>query len=347
MSPEVVPAIWFPTLKAGTGVDIFTERLCDGLNARGLRAEITWLPLRAEYLPWSVQAPQPPDWANIVHVDTRLHGRFLAPGLPVVATMHLCVHDPALAAFKSHAQAFYQRFWVKRVERATLSRASDVLAVSRYTANMTMQAFDMDRIRVIPNGVPIPEGVLRAVERDPGNPFRLLYVGNWSRRKGVELLGPIMEELGSGYELRYTADAHGAHVNAKLPANCMCIGRLDQQQVGMEYHDADALLFPSRLEGLPLTVIEAMAHGLLAVAACSSSVPEIIEDGVDGMLFEVDDVAEAVATIKQLSTDHGRWREMRSRARGKIENNFGFNQMVDAYEAVYRAVLSGAEVRRL
>lgn len=37
------PAIWFPTVRTGTGTDVFTERLIAGLNERGIRAEITWL----------------------------------------------------------------------------------------------------------------------------------------------------------------------------------------------------------------------------------------------------------------------------------------------------------------
>ena len=45
------PAVWFPAVRAGTGTDVFTERLVEGLNKRGIRAEITWLPLRAEYAP--------------------------------------------------------------------------------------------------------------------------------------------------------------------------------------------------------------------------------------------------------------------------------------------------------
>lgn len=44
-------AVWFLAIRTGTGTDVFTERLVEGLRKRGIRAEITWLPLRAEYLP--------------------------------------------------------------------------------------------------------------------------------------------------------------------------------------------------------------------------------------------------------------------------------------------------------
>ncbi len=58
MQPK--PAIWFPTVRTGTGTDVFTERLVKGLNEQGIKAEITWLPLRAEYAPWTKPSSGPP-----------------------------------------------------------------------------------------------------------------------------------------------------------------------------------------------------------------------------------------------------------------------------------------------
>ena len=67
---STAPAIWFPTVRTGTGTDVFTQRLVADLSKRGVRAEITWLPLRAEYAPWTVPIPQPPAWATVAHVNT-------------------------------------------------------------------------------------------------------------------------------------------------------------------------------------------------------------------------------------------------------------------------------------
>ena len=64
------PAIWFPTVRTGTGTDVFTQRLVADLCKRGVRAEITWLPLHAEYAPWTVPIPQSPAWATVAHVNT-------------------------------------------------------------------------------------------------------------------------------------------------------------------------------------------------------------------------------------------------------------------------------------
>lgn len=336
-APE--PAVWFPTVRAGTGADVFTTRLCEGLNARGIRAQITWLPHRAEYLPWSVRAPHAPSWANIVHANTWLHARFLPSGLPLVLTMHLCVHDPALAPYKSLAQALYHRIWISRVERDALHRADRIVAVSRYTRDRTERAFGMTAIEVIPNGVPIPPDLETLPDRQPHSPFRLLYVGNWSTRKGVDMLGPIMESLGPGFELRYTADAHGRHRKGRLPANCRCIGRLGQRELRNAYREADALLFPSRLEGLPLTVMEAMVNGLPVVAANASSLPEVLRHGVGGYLCPMDDAMAFASAIRQLAANRRQWRRCAEGAALDARQQFDVNGSVEAYLAVYRKTL--------
>ncbi|HLO94362.1 MAG TPA: glycosyltransferase family 4 protein, partial [Burkholderiaceae bacterium] len=241
-APAAAPAVWFPAIRTGTGSDVFTIRLCEGLNARGIRSEITWLPHRAEYLPWTVAAPVPPAWATLVHLNTWVHRRFIPTGLPLVATMHLCVHDPALRPYKSLAQRLYHRFWVRPMERHLLRRVRQLVAVSHYTAARTQDCLGVPAPLVIPNGVPLsPDWAdpVRFLQRPAGQPFRLLYVGNWSRRKGVDLLAPLMQALGPGFELDYTADAHGAHQGASLPAHCRCIGRLGPDALQDAYRRAD------------------------------------------------------------------------------------------------------------
>lgn len=335
---ENQPAVWFPAVRAHSGADVFTERLCAGLNARGIRAEITWLPLRAEYAPWSVPVPKPPAWANIVHANSWLHPRFLPRGLPLVTTLHSCVHDPALMPYKSAAQRLYHAAWIRRVEAAHLRRSDCIVAVSRYTAHAAEAAFGLQGIEVIHNGVDTNR--FHPIERQaPNRPFRLLYVGNWNARKGVDLLAPIMQTLGDDFELAYTADRNGAHEPYSLPPNCRSLGRLSGTALVAAYQQADALLFPSRLEGLPLTVLEAMACGLPVIAAGTSSLPEVVEDGVTGILCPKDALNEFSQAAKALSRDASRWLGMRRAASQCVAMHFGIDAQIDSYLDAYHRLL--------
>lgn len=334
-SPEA--AVWFPAVRAGSGADVFTERLAERLRARGTRAEITWLPLRAEYAPWAVPRPKPPAWANIVHANSWLHPRFLPHGLPVVTTLHSCVHDPALAPYKGAAQRVYHAAWIKQVEAAHLRRAARIVAVSRYTAQAAEGGFGLERIEVIHNGVdttrfhPTPRS-------EPNRPFRLLYVGNWIARKGVDLLAPIMQELGNHFELAYTADRNGTHERYALPPNCRCLGRLSGEALIAAYQQADALLFPSRLEGLPLTVLEVQASSLPVIAARTGPLPEIVKDKVTGLLCPPNEVAAFAQAARWLALHPEQWQRMRQAARAHAMA-FDIEAMVGHYLEVYRSVL--------
>ena len=132
-----VPAIWFPTVRTGTGTDVFTQRLVADLCKRGVRAEITWLPLRAEYAPWTMPIPRPPAWATVAHVNTWLHTRFIPRSLPVVATIHHAVHHPDASAYKGPLRAAYHRWWIAPNERRVLRQIQRVVAVSQFVAAST------------------------------------------------------------------------------------------------------------------------------------------------------------------------------------------------------------------
>lgn len=329
--------IWFPTIRAGTGADVFTQRLCDGLNARGIHAEITWLPHRAEYLPWIVPVPAPPAWATVVHVNTWLHPRFIPRHLPVVATLHHSVHDPALRPYKGWLRAAYHRHWIAPIERRAMQRAESVVAVSRYAVEMARKTLCDVPMQVIHNGIDTSH--FRPLEqRQPHMPFRLLYVGSWMARKGVDLLAPIMRELGDGFVLHYTGGPAAEKDKPGMPVNMVDIGRLTGNQVVAAMQQADAFLFPSRSEGFGLVAAEAMACGLPVVATNGSSLPEVVEDDVTGVLCPLNDVKAFADAALGLSSDSWRWRQMTMNAVSRVRSHFMVDDALAAHVALYRGL---------
>jgi glycosyltransferase involved in cell wall biosynthesis len=334
------PAVWLPAVRAGTGTDVFTIRLAAALERRGLRAEITWLPLRAEYAPWTVRRPKAPTWANLAHINTWLHPRFYAPsGLPVLATSHGCVHDPALQPYKSRAQALYHRAWVYRLESRNLARAQCVTAVSQYTASRLHDAFGSVGVEVVPNWLPEDAFHRPTARVRPHQPFRLLYVGTWSRRKGSDLLPQIMARLGPDFELWFTSKSPPA---SRLPGNMRPLEWTSSpEQVRKWMLDADALIFPSRMEGLPLAVLEALACGLPVIASNSASLPEIIRSGENGLLCAVDDTDAFVSAARNLKGSPDEWLRMRTAAFETARSEHTEVQAIDSYCRLYLHLLDG------
>lgn len=330
-------AIWFPTVRCGTGADVFTETLVQGLQQRGIRAEITWLPHRAEYAPWTVPVPKPPTWANVVHINTWLHPRFIPRQLPVVATLHHSIHALELRPYKGWLRASYHRVWIRNVERAVMHRADKVIAVSQFAAD-SARAHVLDRpMQVIHNGVDIAR-FRPPAERQLHHPLRLLYVGSWMTRKGVDLLAPIMRELGDDFVLHYTGGRAAEKDKTGMSTNMRDLGRLSGDTVIAAMQEADALLFPSRSEGLPLSVLEAMACGLPVIATRGSSLVEVVKDGVTGHLCVQENTLAFVRAAQALADNPGQWLHMSTMASSAVASEFSLSAMVEAYVDTYAAL---------
>ena len=341
MSGCVEAGIWFPAVRTNTGTDVFTERLVEGLTNHGIRAEITWLPLRAEYAPWTVAVPEPPDGANIVHVKSWLHERFISRHLPLVVTIHHAVHHPDARAYKGLLRAAYHRWWIAPNERRLLFRANRAVAVSKFVSESTRRSLLDVPMQVIYNGVDTAvfrPGIRR---REPRGPFILLFIGSWMTRKGVDLLAPVMRELGEGFVLHYTGGSAAERDKPRMPHNMIDIGRLrGDAAVAAAMQQVDALLFPSRSEGFGLVAAEAMACGLPVVATRNASLVEVIVDDETGVLCPPDDVAALAAAVRALAADEPRYERLRKSAREWVVEHFSDEQMLQNYLELYQEILT-------
>lgn len=334
---DTKPAVWFPAIRAGTGADVFTERLAAGLERAGIRVEITWFPHYTEFAPWLVAVQQPPAWANIIHVNSWFHPRCIQlRSLPVVVTCHGCVHDSVLLPHKSFLQALYHRFWVRRVEGMEFRGGAAITAVSEYTAKKIKQMFTISEVKVVPNWIPDESFDYR--DRSSPEPiFRLLYIGSWSRRKGADLLVEIMRGLGDGFELHFTGFPPS---RAELPSNMKPLGwTTDSAVVRGWISSSDALLFPSRMEGMPLAVLEAMACGVPVIASDAASLPEIVQDGVNGFICAVDSPIEFIDAVRRMKNQSHWWAQARLAAHEAVRQRHSEHSAVQAYLEVYEAVL--------
>ena len=104
----------------------------------------------------------------------------------------------------------------------------------------------------------------------------------------------------------------------------------------------DVYCLPSRFEGMPLSLLEAMSLGLPVVATRAGGVPEAVTDGENGVLVPVGDSRRLAGALADLLAAPGRGRELGEKAHAEAER-FGIREMVRRTEAVYRGAL---ELRR-
>lgn len=219
-------------------------------------------------------------------------------------------------------------------------RARKVVAVSRFAAEMARKTLCDIPMQVIHNGIDTARFFPAGERGLPHQPFRLLYVGSWMARKGVDLLAPIMRELGDDFVLYYTGGPAAEKDKAGMPGNMIDVGRLTGDQVAEAMQQADALLFPSRSEGFGLVAAEAMACGLPVIASNRSSLPEVVEHGTTGIVCDHDNVRAFVKAARTLKEFPDSWQNLSRAASGRAKEIFSIAEMVERYCAVYREVMA-------
>jgi len=314
--------VWLPTVRAGSGSDVFVKRLAAGLERYGARCTVTWFPHLSEMLPLALATAAMPSSTDVVVAGSWSGFACSRRGVPLVVIEHHCVFDPVYRSGASLAQRAYHELALRAYSRASFHRAARIATVSEYTARSLRDAFGLGQVDVIPNWVdPVAFSPATVQGERDDRPFRLLFVGNLSRRKGADLLEPIMAALGNGFELRYTAGLRASEQGAPLP-NMTPLGRLSDEALAMEYRACDALLFPTRFEGFGYAAAEAMASGKPVIATDVSALPEVVVDGETGILCPLDDVAAFVAACRRLATEPNAARHMGAAGRARVLERF-------------------------
>jgi glycosyltransferase involved in cell wall biosynthesis len=195
-----------------------------------------------------------------------------------------------------------------------------------------------DTIFNLPYGVAIPS-VCRA---PAAGPLRLLYVGRMNREKGIFDLPAIDARLRElGVAVTWTLQGVGPD-EAELRhrwgpyAPARWTGLQPMDRVLALYREHDVLVMPSRSEGLPVALLEAMAAGMVPVVSdLLSGIPEVVEPGVTGFRPPVGDIAGFADAITALARDRERLEAMSRAARRTVAERFDIRERAADYQALY------------
>jgi glycosyltransferase involved in cell wall biosynthesis len=100
-------------------------------------------------------------------------------------------------------------------------------------------------------------------------------------------------------------------------------------------HTFSIFALPSLAEGTPVSMLEAMACGLPVVASRVGGIPEVVDEGVQGLLVPVGDIAALTDALARYAQDAGLRATHGAAARARVEDRFSLRAMVTAYGALY------------
>ena len=255
--------------------------------------------------------------ADLLHAHW-LASALIAPlgGRPVVLTLH-----GSGSAGRFEDLRFMTR--APRLAGALLRRADVVVAVSEQLAEAARRAGAPDA-RWIPNGVAIPAEVGR--EADPPE---VLFVGRLAPEKGVRELA----EAARGLNLIAVGDG------PLRPLLSSARGFAPHTEVERLLARAAVFVLPSHREGLPMALVEAMAHGRAVVATPVGGVPSLVEHGRTGLLVPPGDAGALRAALDRLLADSELRRRLGGAARARVMELCSWDRVVDETLAAYDAAL--------
>jgi len=242
---------------------------------------------------------------------------------------------------------------VRAAVQLALGRARRIIAVSKAVAESAARIAPADRVTVVYNGVdPAPyeeAGARRDAAReslDVGEDEPLvLCVARLAAEKGV---GTFLEAAALTEHARYVVAGEGPQ-RARIQWQLRLLGLPEGRVTLLGGRDdvpdllaaADLVCAPSREEGLGLSVIEAMAAGRPVVASRVGGLPEVVEDGVSGVLVAPRDPKPLTDAVTALLADPARAREMGEAGRERVRRLFSRDAMLAGTRAVYAQALAG------
>jgi glycosyltransferase involved in cell wall biosynthesis len=249
-------------------------------------------------------------------------------------------------------------------KRAVLKRAAyhflDI-AVTMTDANARLvagrQGVAPSRVRVIANGITRDFGASGGGKekrwalglRD--TQVLLLYVGNILPHKGLRRLIEAIPRSALRSHLHLAVAGAGADEAAcrqlaadrGLSGQVTFLGWRSAAETEALLAAADVLALPSEIEGLPYVLLEAMASGVPVIAGRVYGIPEVVEDGITGLLVDphnIDDIARALDRMADPDLRH----KMGAAARERFERRFTLEEQAARMQSLYRTLLNGARV---
>ncbi len=204
------------------------------------------------------------------------------------------------------------------LERRAFLAATLVVAQSRWTADQ-LSAYGVvpDRVRVIPFGVTVPPPTPR--QHSDGVP-RITFIGSTMIRKGGwQLLRIFQESLRDRCRLMLvTQDTVPATPGIEVLDDV----RPGDGRINGVLERSDVFVLPTEIDKVPYSVLEAMAVGLPVVSTRVGAIPEMVADGITGILVDAGDDRGLVVGLRRLVDDPDARRRMGEAARRRVLDHF-------------------------
>lgn len=296
---------------------------------------------------------------DVVHAtnwDAEAAGLIRASVYPVI----LFLVTPLTQAIKTNQWVFTEDLRAcLTLDYWQIARADEVCAPTQgimtvYEAQMGLSAEVLAGIHRVPLGI-VPDAAQPTLR--PNGRYRLLFVGRLEPRKGLAALLAVLPELltahptwechlvgedrlplaeGGTFRERFEAQHRGSPWLERVTFH----GSLPETALRHQYRECDLFVAPSLSESFGLIYHEAMQYGKAVVGTRTGGVPEVVEQGVEGLLVAPDAPLELRAALEKLMTDHTLRQQMGEAGARRVQQTSNYRAMARQMEQVYSTAIA-------
>jgi glycosyltransferase involved in cell wall biosynthesis len=284
---------------------------------------------------------------RIVHVHATVRGSLYRKSVCVLLAralrrrVVLHVHSGAgdIAAFRAGLNRPSRSLF-----DAAFAAADRVLAVSEASREALREAYGLGAVEVVPNAAPLVDPPRREPVGD--GHMKLAYLGGFANpaKGGDVLVEALAQALAQVPGLRVTLAGpgelpeEGRAMVARFEGRVEWAGWLDEPSKDALLREADAFVMPSRSEGMPMALLEALAYRLAVVATEAGGIPEIVRTGETGILVPGEDPAALADGIERLAADPLLIQRLAEAGRRRVES-LDAVEVAGRLDALYSSLL--------
>lgn len=282
--------------------------------------------------------------AQIVHVNCSLNAKSWWRDLAYVAVAKLC---GARVVFQKHGgelQKFASRPGFAALVRAVLKLPDAIVVLSQAELRQYEAFVQGQNIAVVPNGIdPAPYLKYNRRPADPAAPLKLLYIGRLAPGKGLsEALQALalvgvkthLTIAGSGpEEARLRAQVRELRLSGRVTFAGPAWGEYKTKLL----NNADVLLLPSYSEGLPYSLLEGMAAGVVPIVTPVGAIPDVVCD--QGLFVPVGDARAISQKILFLDRNRAELARMSQACRQRILSAYSLERLAEDFSAIYSILI--------
>ncbi|MEM7096908.1 MAG: glycosyltransferase family 4 protein [Pseudomonadota bacterium] len=234
--------------------------------------------------------------------------------------------------FKSFGY-FLRSWWARKMGYFTKNVTTFLCLTQFQCERLVKGGINRSKVKILPNSIPI-----RSLEKTEGPGEYVAFAGRLSIEKGASTL---LEVARNNTDITFAVAGPYDDFEANPAPNVKLLGQLDGHQMADFYSKAKCLIVPSIcFEGFPMVVLEAMMQAKPVVCSRIGGLPDIVEDGVVGLLAEAGKASDFGRQIRKLWDDPDLCLKLGTAARRRVLHEYSIAKYYEELQGIYLGVES-------